>query len=171
VSFLLDTNVLSELRKGRRGHASVRAWTEANGWSVLYTSWVVIAEMKRGAALVARHDRVQAIALEAWIVEALRRLEDRVLPVDRAVAEIWPALMIPDPRPAMDALIAATALAHELTLVTRNERDFAVAGVAVLYQRRQEVTDAHDRVAIDVMRSGAAVSAFHASQQASTMVS
>lgn len=132
MSFLVDTNVLSELRKRTRGKPRVRAWTEATGWTALHTSWIAIAEMKRGAALARRRDNAQATALEAWISEVLQRLDGRIYPVDRAVAEIWSGLMVPNPRPAMDTLIAATALARGLTLATRNTRDVANMGVAVV---------------------------------------
>jgi toxin FitB len=132
VSFLVDTNVLSELRKRERGHPNLYAWTEATGWSALHTSWIAIAEIKRGVELIRRRDKPQGIVLQAWLTEILERLHDRILPVDRAVAEIWADLMVPNPRPPLDALIAATARAHGLTLVTRNVRDFENCGVALL---------------------------------------
>ena len=132
MSFLVDTNVLSELRKGSRGDPNVHAWTEANGWSALHTSWIAIAEMKRGVQLIGRRDKPQAIVLQAWLEKALELLADRIHPVDRAVAEIWAGLMVPNPRSPLDALIAATAHAHGLTLVIRNVRDFAGAGIDLL---------------------------------------
>jgi predicted nucleic acid-binding protein len=132
VSFLVDTNAFSELRKGRRGHPNFYSWSRTLGWSALYTSWIVIAETKRGVELIRRRDKAQAVILEAWLTELLERMRDRILPVDRAVAEICADLMVPNPRPPFDALIAATAHAHGLTLVTCNVRDFANCGISLL---------------------------------------
>jgi predicted nucleic acid-binding protein len=132
VSFLVDTNVLSELRKHRRGNPNVYAWSKVTGWSALHTSWIAIAELKRGTELIRRHDKRQAGVFDAWIAEILDILQDRIHPVDRSVAEIWSDLMVPNPRPPLDALIAATARSQGLTLVTRNIRDFADCGVPLL---------------------------------------
>ena len=132
MSFLVDTNVLSELRKGIRGNPNVHRWTEATGWNALHTSWIAIAEMKRGVELIRRRDKPQAIVLQAWMEKAVELLGDRIHSVDRAVAEMWADLMVPNPRSPMDALIAATAQVHGLTLVTRNVRDFADCGVDLL---------------------------------------
>ena len=132
MSFLIDTNVLSELRKRHRANVAVLAWAASAGWSSFHASWISIAEMKRGAALARRNDRVQAASLEVWIGEIVQRLGDRVLPVEKRIAELWAEFMVPDPRPPFDALIAATAHAHGLTLVTRNVRDFAPMNVPIL---------------------------------------
>jgi predicted nucleic acid-binding protein len=132
VSFLVDTNVLSELRKHHRGNPNVYAWSKVTGWSALHTSWIAIAELNRGTELIRRHDKRQAAVLDAWIAEIMHLFRDRIHPVDRSVAEIWADLMVPNPRPALDALIAATARSQGLTLVTRNIRDFADCGVPLL---------------------------------------
>jgi predicted nucleic acid-binding protein len=129
VSFLLDTNVLSELRKAERSHPSLYAWTEVTGWNTLHTSWIAIAEVNRGIRMIRRRDKPQAEVLQAWLTEILRRLRGRILPVDQEVAEIWAELMVPKPRAPFDMLIAATARAHGLTLVTRNVRDFTTCGI------------------------------------------
>ena len=131
VTFLADTNVLSELRKRERANERLRAWTASYGWGAICTSWIAIAEMKRGVALVAGRDPVQAASLDRWISELLDHLDDRVFSVERSVAEAWARLMAPKTRPSMDTLIAATALVHGLTLATRNVRDFAGSGIQV----------------------------------------
>ena len=132
MSFLVDTNVLSELRKRERGNPYVLRWAHTVGWEALHTSWIAIAEMKRGAALVRRRNQVQAVALDTWIAEVMARMPDRIFAVDGAVAEIWATLMVPNPRAPMDALLAATAIVHGLTLATRNVRDFEGTGVTLL---------------------------------------
>ena len=132
MSFLVDTNVLSELRKRHRANTAVRDWAATAGWSSFHTSWVSIAEMKRCAALARRNDPAQAASLEAWIAEIVQRLGDRILPVERRIAELWAEFMVSDPRPPFDALIAATARVHGLTLITRNVRDFAPMNVPIL---------------------------------------
>jgi toxin FitB len=131
VIFLADTNVLSEMRKRQRMAASVQAWIGSVGWSALSTSWLVIGEMRHGANLIARCDSEQAGALNAWVDYVVSQLDARIHPVDGPVAETWAKLGISNSLPATDALIAATAINHGLTLATRNVRDFQIAGLTI----------------------------------------
>ncbi len=132
MTFLVDTNVLSEMRKRQRGNTGVRAWIESVGWDAISTSWIVIREMRRGVSLIGRRDPEQAEMLNAWVDYTVNKLDARIYPVDGPVAETWARLGIPDPLPTMDGLIAATALTHGLTLATRNVRDFGVAGLNIV---------------------------------------
>lgn len=126
--WLVDTNVLSELRKGRRADRGVRRWFADARGSELFTSVLVLGEVRRGITLIRRRDAVAANALEQWLARMVETFRDRVLPVDAAVADRWGALNAPDPLPTIDGLLAATALAHDLTLVTRNVRGLERTG-------------------------------------------
>jgi predicted nucleic acid-binding protein len=130
--FLLDTHVVSELRKVRSGRADphVAAWSGRVGADRLYLSAIVIQELEIGILLLERKDPTQGAWLCDWLEDqVLPASEDRVLPVDIAVARASARLHVPDPRPHRDALNAATALVHGLTVVTRNLVDFAPTGV------------------------------------------
>jgi len=131
--YLVDTNVLSELRRGRRADPRVTAWVSAVHSSDLFISVVTILEVERGILLVERRDEKQGALLRAWLSErVMPEFKERILPVDTAVAQQCAALQVPDPRPHLDALIAATARVHRLKLVTRNVADFADAGIEVV---------------------------------------
>ena len=132
MSFLVDTNVLSELRKGERADRGVRNWFEGAGEEDLFTSVLVLGEVRRGIEAVRRRDVPSALALEQWLLRLTQTFGDRVLSVDGAVADRWGVLNVPDPLPTVDGLLAATALVHDLTLVTRNVRDVARTGVRCL---------------------------------------
>jgi toxin FitB len=132
VSWLLDTNIVSELRKGDRAHAGLRAWFAEAAEESLFTSVLVVGELRRGIESIRRRDEPSALALDQWLAVLTDGFADRILVVDRAVAEQWGALNVPDPVPTVDGLLAATALVHGLTLVTRNTRDVARTGVALL---------------------------------------
>ena len=131
--FLLDTNVVSELRRPERADANVRAWA-SNTPSELYAiSVVTVLELERGILLMERRDAVQGAILRRWLQhEILTPLAARILSIDVAIARRCASLHVPDPRPERDALIAATALTHRLTVVTRNTDDFEPMGVALL---------------------------------------
>ena len=128
--FLLDTNVVSELRKSRTAHPSVAAWAESTVLEQMHISVATILEVERGILQAARRDRAQGAALQRWLQQILiPQFAGRVLDVDTNVALRCAALHVPDPKPELDAMIAATALVHDLTVVTRNTRDFAGTGV------------------------------------------
>ncbi|MBN2191340.1 MAG: type II toxin-antitoxin system VapC family toxin [Polyangiaceae bacterium] len=132
MSFLIDTNVISELRKGYRAHLGVLGWFDGVRDEELFTSVLVLGELRRGVESVRRRDPIAAAALEQWLARLEEQFADRILPVDRRTADRWGLLNVPDPVPTVDGLLAATALAHELTLVTRNTRDVARTGVSLL---------------------------------------
>jgi predicted nucleic acid-binding protein len=131
--FLLDTNVISELRRPERANRNVVAWAGAIPAASFFLSAISILEIEIGAQRFARKDSAQGAVLRAWIDEQiLPRFESRILPVDTSVAQRCARLHVPDPRSERDALIAATASVHGLTVVTRNTADFESAGVALL---------------------------------------
>ncbi len=132
MSFLVDTNVLSELRKGRRAARGVREWFDSSADGEVYTSVLVLGEIRRGIEAIRRRDPSGAAALEQWLARMTESFADRVLGIDVAVADRWAALNVPDPIPTVDGLLAATALVHGMTVVTRNVRDIARTGVPVL---------------------------------------
>ncbi len=135
MTYLLDTNVVSELRKVRAGRANpgVAAWVDSVDASQLYVSAVTILELEIGYLQIARRDEIQAVRLRAWLDQAvLPEFVNRVLPVDLQVATRCAALHVPDPRPERDAMIAATGLVHGMTVVSRNTTDFAPTGVLLL---------------------------------------
>ena len=127
--FVLDTNVVSELRRPQRADPKVLAWASGLPVANLYLSAITVLELELGALLIARKDKSQGEVLRAWIDgQILPRFEGRVLPVDTAVAQCCARLHVPDPRAERDALIAATALAHGMTVATRNVADFEATG-------------------------------------------
>jgi predicted nucleic acid-binding protein len=129
VTWLLDTNVLSELRKGPRADTGVRRWFDEAVDRDLFTSVLVAGELRRGVESIRLRDRAAADGLAQWLESLVERFGDRLLPIDTAVANRWGELNVPDPVPTVDGLLAATALVHDLTLVTRNVRDVATTGV------------------------------------------
>jgi predicted nucleic acid-binding protein len=131
--FLLDTNVVSALRRPDKAPAQVVRWAQAMDAEDFYLSAISILEIEIGIAARARTDAKQAQILRAWLEgDLLERFEDRILPVDTAVARRCGPLHVPDRRPERDALIAATALVHGLSVVTRNTADFEGTGAALV---------------------------------------
>ena len=130
--YLVDTNVLSELRRRDRA-ASVVQWFSAVQSVDLFISVISLLELERGVLRIARRDGRQSEILSRWINDfVIRGFDDRILPVDAATVRCCAGLHVPDPRPEHDALIAATAMVCQLTIVTRNVRDFEPMGVATL---------------------------------------
>lgn len=130
--FVLDTNVVSELRKIRVGRADphVAKWADSVDAVDLYLSAITVQELEVGVLLAERRDPAQGAIFRTWLdSHVLPAFTGRILPVDMAVAQRSAKLHVPDPRPIRDALIAGTALVHGMTVVTRNAADFAPTGV------------------------------------------
>ena len=131
VEYLLDTNVVSETRK-KKADAGVTAFLEAVDSSALYLSVLTLGELRRGVAAKKRDDPVAAKSLAAWAEGLEIGFADRILGIDAAAARLWGDWSAERPRPVVDTLLAATAAAHGLTLVTRNMRDVQDVPVKVL---------------------------------------
>jgi predicted nucleic acid-binding protein len=132
VKFLLDTNILAELRKGDRANALVAAWFASLDPEAIVLSVLTIGEIRRGIESLRRRDRRAAASLQRWLGRLIRDHGGRILSVDLAVAEEWGRLNVPDPLPVVDGLLAATAKVHRLTLATRNVKDVARTGVPLV---------------------------------------
>jgi len=133
--YLLDTNVISELRKAGSGKAdkNVVAWANSVSATRLFLSVITILELETGTLLVERRDPVQGAILRSWLnAHVLPAFSDRILSVDTAVAECCAKLQVSDPRSDRDAFIAATASVHGMTVVTRNVHDFEPTSVEIL---------------------------------------
>jgi len=133
--FLLDTNVVSELRKVFAGRADegVAAWSREVDTSSLFISVITVQELETGVLRILRRDPAQGGILRQWLDTQVRpTFESRILPVDTAVARCCASLHVPDPRPYRDSLIAATALVHKLAVFSRNVRDFAIDGLRAI---------------------------------------
>ncbi len=133
--FLLDTHVISELRKAKTGkiNPNVKSWAESVLPNDLFLSVITLLELEMGIGLIERRDGTQAALLRSWLNRfVLPAFDGRILAVDTAVALCCGRLHVPDPRSDRDALIAATALVHKMTVVTRNVDDFKPTGVSIL---------------------------------------
>jgi len=130
--FLIDTNVISELRKGPRANANVRDWFDREENDRMFLSVLVLGEIRRGIEIIRKRDTKAAVALERWLTSIARMKADQILPVDASVADKWGQLDTRGRLPVVDGLLAATALVHDLALVTRNVKDVARTGVGVV---------------------------------------
>ncbi|MFC3337437.1 type II toxin-antitoxin system VapC family toxin [Paracandidimonas soli] len=132
--YVLDTNVVSELRKGRhKADANVTTWAECVDAADLFISDITVMELEQGVLSIERKDAAQGAMLRSWLEQhVLPEFSTRTLPIDTAVAQRCARLHVPDKRGERDALIAATALVHGMAVVTRNEADFKPTGVTVI---------------------------------------
>lgn len=132
MSYLVDTNVLSEYRKGTKADRGVRSWFELTQDDAIFVSVLTLGELRRGAELKRRRDPAAGRAIDEWLARLTLLFGDRIVDVDRDVSDAWGRLGAARPVPAVDGLLAATALTHELTLVTRNTDDFDGLGLELL---------------------------------------
>jgi predicted nucleic acid-binding protein len=131
VSYLLDTNVVSELRKNAPD-PNVLAWYEDVPSTRLFLSVLTLGEIRLGVERARRKDPAKAATLENWLVRLQSVYGAQIVPVDAVIADVWAQLSVPDPLPVIDGLLAATACVRNLTLVTRNTADVQRRGVRVL---------------------------------------
>jgi|HubBroStandDraft_6_1064221.scaffolds.fasta_scaffold888339_1 predicted nucleic acid-binding protein len=132
MGYLIDTNVLSEMRKGKRGHPRLIAWSTHVPRREMFLSVMVLGEVRCGIESVRGRDPAQAAALEEWLGRTNQTFADTILPVTREIADRWGRLSATGPLGEVDGLLAATALVHGHIVVTRNIRDFTRTGVALL---------------------------------------
>jgi predicted nucleic acid-binding protein len=133
--YLIDTNVISELRKGQKANNGVRQFFDAavQNNTPLYISVITVGELRRGVDLIFhRGDTLQAERLENWLVTILDDYKGNMLGIDAEIGLLWGRMRVPNPQNALDKLIAATALIYDLTVVTRNVKDFEQTGVSLL---------------------------------------
>ena len=131
MSYLLDTNVISELRKGERADQGVRAWFSELADEEIFLSVLTVGEIRRGIESIRRRDPDAGTALDSLLARVVETHRDRIIGIDRAIAEEWGRLNVPDPLPVVDGLLAATARVTGLMLATRNVSDVESTGVAV----------------------------------------
>jgi toxin FitB len=131
VGYLLDTNVVSELRKSSPD-SNVEAWYDSVPGSELFLSVLTIGEIRMGVERARRKDQSKAASLENWLTRLETAYGEHIVPVDTAIADTWARLSVPDPLPVIDGLLAATAYDRGWVLVTRNARDVRRSGVRVL---------------------------------------
>lgn len=129
MSYLLDTNVFSEIQRGDRCDEGVRAWWTAREPSEVFLSVLVLGEIRRGVVRLRNRQPDRAASIERWLRSGLQLFAGRVLVVDARVAHLWGTITSARSLPVIDSLLAATAICHDLVLVTRNARDIHDTGV------------------------------------------
>ena len=130
--YLLDTNIVSELRKGKRANQNVLRWFQAIDEKILFVSVLVLGEVRGGIERIRTSDPTQARVLDRWLQELEITYEDRVLQVTASICDRWGRLSAFNPVSVVDCLMAATALEHDLTLITRNVQDVMRTGAKLL---------------------------------------
>jgi toxin FitB len=129
LSYLVDTNVISELRKREKADPAVQAWFASVADEEIFLSVLTVGEIRQGVERIRRRDPAAATALDRWLDRVVEMHRDRLVPVDRLVAEEWGRMNVPDPLPVIDGLLAATAKVTGLTLATRNVGDVERTGI------------------------------------------
>ena len=132
MKYLIDTNIISEVRKGAKCDRYVAAWFESIADADIYLSVLVIGEIRKGIERARPNNPVQASALEQWLTELVRSFTERIMPIDQAVADEWGRMSAKRSLSTIDALLAATAKVNGMTLATRNISDVVNLGVRVL---------------------------------------
>jgi toxin FitB len=132
VNYLIDTNIISEVRKGERCDSHVAAWFSSIDDEDIYLSVLVVGEIRKGIERARRSDPAQARALDKWLSTVKQSYVERILPIDQMIADEWGSMSAIRPVPTVDALLAATAKVHRMTLATRNVADVAGLGADVL---------------------------------------
>jgi predicted nucleic acid-binding protein len=132
MGYLIDTNILSEMRKGSRGHPRLVAWSTHAPQRELFLSVMVVGEVRCGIERLRGRDPAQSASLEAWLGRVCAAFAGQILPVTHEIAERWGRLSATSPLAEVDGLLAATAIVHDLIVVTRNTRDFARTGVTLV---------------------------------------
>jgi len=132
MGYLIDTNIISELQKGQRTDENVQAWFDNVAENELFLSVLVIGEIRLGIERLRRRDLPQALRLEQRLLVLQAKMAGRILPITETIANRWGKINSGDPLPIIDSLLAATALEHDLILVTRNVRDVERSGVRLL---------------------------------------
>ena len=132
MNYLIDTNIISEVRKGARCDGNVAVWYESVDESAVYLSVLVFGELRKGVERARPNDPVRAHALEQWLTSVALSFAERILPIDRAIADEWGRMGAKRPVSTVDALLAATAKVYGMTLVTRNVSDVSGLGAQVI---------------------------------------
>lgn len=132
MNYLIETDIIPEVRKASKCDPNVASWYEKIEDSNLYLSVLVIGEIRKGIERVRRKDKAQANAIESWLAAVDKTFGERILPIDRTVANEWGRLDASRPLPVIDGLVAATAKIHRMTLVTRNTADLVGLDVHIL---------------------------------------